>query len=64
MTRGGGGKGVGFWTDDESQEQNTSGLVIDCKQGQGLKRVQEGLSVLFCNYSEPHSVLGLSLLLM
>ena len=64
MIGGGGGKGVGFLIDDESQEQNSSGLGIACTQGQGLKGVQEGLSVLFCNYSEPHSVLGHSLLLM
>ena len=55
---------MGFLIDDESQEQNSSGLGIACTQGQGLKGVQEGLSVLFCNYSEPHSVLGHSLLLM
>lgn len=48
--------------DDEFKEQNSSGLVIDWKQGQRLKGVEESLSVLFCNYSEPHSVLELSII--
>lgn len=52
-----------LWTDDESQEQNWPGPAIET--GPRIKkRVQEGLSVLFCNYSEPHSVLGLISLLM